>query len=63
MPLIIYYVYVRLNMFRAPLCPSSGAHDDSVGHHIGRLVLELPLVGSLVQAEWMGVRAEILLQP
>jgi len=28
-------------MFRAPLCPSSGAHDDSVGYHIGRLVLEL----------------------
>jgi len=26
-------------MFRAPLCPSSGAHDDSVGYHIGRLVL------------------------
>ena len=28
-------------MFRAPLCPSSGAHGDSVGYHIGRLVLEL----------------------
>jgi len=26
-------------MFGAPLCPSSGAHDDSVGYHIGRLVL------------------------
>jgi len=25
-------------MFRAPLCPSSGAHDDSVGYHTGRLV-------------------------
>ena len=35
-----------LNVFRAPLCPSSGAHDDSVGYHIGRLVLELLLVGS-----------------
>jgi len=32
-------------MFRAPLCPSSGAHDDSVGYHIGRLVLELLLSG------------------
>jgi len=31
-------------MFRAPLCPSSRAHDDSVGYHIGRLVLELLLV-------------------
>jgi len=34
-------------MFRAPLCPSSEAHDDSVGYHIGRLVLELLLVGKL----------------
>ena len=34
-------------MFRAPLCLSSGAHEDSVGYHIGRLVLELLLVGSL----------------
>jgi len=25
-------------MFRAPLSPSTGAHDDSVGYHIGRLV-------------------------
>ena len=30
-------------MFRAPLCPSSGARDDSVGYQIGRLVLELLL--------------------
>jgi len=29
-------------MFRAPLCPSSGAHDDSVGYHIGRLVTREP---------------------
>jgi len=34
-------------MFRAPLCSSSEAHDDSVGYHIGRLVLELLLDGSL----------------
>ena len=27
--------------------PSSGAHDDSVGYRIGRLVLELLMVGSL----------------
>ena len=32
-------------MFRAPLRPSSGAHDDSVGYRSGRLVLELLLVG------------------
>jgi len=24
-----FIMFVRLNMFRAPLCPSSGAHDDS----------------------------------
>ena len=34
-------------MFWAPLCPSSGAHDDSIGYHIGHLVLELMLDGSL----------------
>ena len=34
-------------MFRAPLCPSSGAHDDGVGYHTGRLVLELLLVRKL----------------
>ena len=34
-------------MFRATLCPSSGVHDDSVGYHTGRLVLELLLDGSL----------------
>jgi len=44
-------------MFRAPLCPSLGAYDDSVGYHIGRLVLELLLVAK-VQAGWMSVRTE-----
>jgi len=34
-------------MFRAPLYTSSGAHDDSVGYQIGRLVLELLLVGGI----------------
>jgi len=33
--LLLSYAYVRLNMFRAPLCPSSGAHDDSGG--VGRM--------------------------
>jgi hypothetical protein len=37
--LLLYYAYVRLNMFREPLCPSSGAHDGSVGYHSGRLVM------------------------
>jgi len=34
-------------MFRAPLYPSPGAHGDSVGYHIRRMVLELLLVGKL----------------
>jgi len=34
-------------MFRATLCPLSGSHNDSVGYHIGRLVLELLLDGTL----------------
>jgi hypothetical protein len=31
-------------MFRALLCPSSGAHDYNVDYHIGRFVLGLLLV-------------------
>jgi len=50
-------------MFRAPLCSSSEAHNDSVGYHIGRLGLDLLLVGSSVQAGWMSVRTEGMLQP
>jgi len=30
-------------MFRALLCPSSGAGDYDVDYHIGRLVLGLPV--------------------
>jgi len=43
--LLLYYAYVMLNMFWAPLCPSSGAHDYGVGYHVGRLFLELLPVG------------------
>jgi len=32
-------------MFRALICPSSGAHDYNVDYHIGRLVLGLLCVG------------------
>jgi len=46
MPLTTLLCCITLNMFRAPLCPSSGAHDDSVGYHIRRLVLELLRVTS-----------------
>jgi len=45
-------------MFQAPLCPSSGAHDDSVGYHIGRLVLVLLLVGGEVHTGWMNVQTK-----
>jgi hypothetical protein len=39
--LVFYYTYDRLNMFQAPLCSSSGAHDYTVDCHIDRLVLRL----------------------
>ena len=35
------YTYDRLNIFRALLCPSSGARDYDVDYHIGRLFLGL----------------------
>ena len=44
--LIFYCTSYRLNMFRALLCPSSGARDYDVDYHIGLVVLGLLLVGS-----------------
>jgi len=44
-------------MFRALLCPSSGARDYDVDYHIGRFVLGLLQVGSKVQLGWSSVRA------
>ena len=44
--LLFYYTFDRLNMFRAILCPSSGAHDYGADYHMGRPVLGLLLVGS-----------------
>jgi hypothetical protein len=43
--LVFYYTYDRLNMFRAALCPSSGANDYISGYHIDRLILRLLMVG------------------
>ena len=43
--LLFYYTAYRLNMFRALLCPSSGARDYNVDYHIGRFVLGLLYVG------------------
>jgi len=34
--LLFYCTSYRLNMFRALLCPSSGARDYDVDYHIGR---------------------------
>ena len=39
--LLFYCTSYRLNMFRALLCPSSGARDYNVDYHIGRFVLGL----------------------
>jgi len=41
MQLMIHYTYDRLNMFRALLCPSSGAHDYNVDYHISSFALRL----------------------
>jgi len=35
---MLYYTYDKLNMFRALLCPSSGAQDYSADYHMGRPV-------------------------
>jgi hypothetical protein len=56
--LVFYYTYDRLNMFRTPLCPSSGAHDYTADYQMGRLILRLLKFGDLVQAAWLSVRAE-----
>jgi len=42
-------------MFRALLCPSSGARDYDVDYHIGRIVLGLLCVGGKLQLGWSGV--------
>ena len=39
--LLFYCTSYGLNMFRALLCPSSGARDYNVDYHIGRLILGL----------------------
>jgi hypothetical protein len=43
--LVFYYTYGRLNMFRAALCPSSGADDCISDYHVDRLILRLLMVG------------------
>ena len=43
-------------MFRALLCPSSGARDYNVDYHIGRIVLGSMCVGVSVRLGWSGIR-------
>jgi len=38
--LLFYCTSYRLNMFRALLCPSSGARDYDVDYHIVRFILQ-----------------------
>jgi len=57
MPLdIFYYTSYRINMFRALICPSSGARDYDVVYNIGRVVLGLLYVGGEMQLGWSSVR-------
>jgi len=43
-------------MFRALLCPSSGARDYALDCHVGLIVLGLLYVGGKVQLGWSSVR-------
>jgi hypothetical protein len=43
--LVFYYTYERLDMLRAALCPSSGAHDYISDYQVDRLILRLLMVG------------------
>jgi hypothetical protein len=60
--LVFYYTYDRLNMFRAALCPSSGAHDYIADYHMGHLILRLLMVGGLLQAGLLKLSAQTLSQ-
>jgi len=44
-------------MFRALLCPSSGACDCDADYHIGLFVLDLLYVEGWVRLGWSGVWA------
>jgi hypothetical protein len=50
--LVFYYTYEGLNMFRAALCPSSGAHDHISDYHMDHLILRLLMVWRLA-AGWL----------
>ena len=56
-------------MFRALICPSSGARDYDVDYHVGLMVLGLLYFGGKVRLGWSSVRVagepatRTLLQP
>jgi hypothetical protein len=52
---VFYYTYERLNMFRAELCTSSGAHGYISDYHMDRLILRLLMVCGYVQVGWLSV--------
>jgi len=58
--LLFHCISYRLNIFRALLCPSSGARDYGVDYHIGRFVLDLLYVGCQVRLGWSSVWAAAL---
>jgi hypothetical protein len=42
---VFYYTFERLNMFRAALCPSSGAQEYISDYHMDCLILRLLMDG------------------
>jgi hypothetical protein len=49
---VFHYTYEKLNMFREPLRPSSGAHNYISDYHMDHLILRLLTVWRLV-AGWL----------
>jgi hypothetical protein len=50
--LVFDYTYDRLNIFRAALCPSSGAHDCISDYHTDRLIRRLLMESVSVHVGW-----------
>jgi transposase len=48
--------FAQINMFRALLCPSSGAHDYTASYNIWSKTPWLLVVGGQVQGGWLCFR-------